>query len=376
MTFRLIFLSILILYSNILSASAIGHAPIGVMADHFHKKGEWMVSLRVTNMEMKKNILNGKSISNDEVLKQPNPYAAMPMMMKNSESTSMLNGVPMKAKDHPHSSVMKMPMNLSVIPQKMTMKMIMLGAMYAPSDKVTLMGMAMFNDKEMTLDTHQGMMQRKYLGTFETSSSDLSKVSISALYNLHDSDDSRWHLIFGLEKSIGENSAKGNVLTPMNMISSITLPYGMQSSDSALRLISGVTNVRSIKDFILGNQLLVKKVIDEKDWNYGDEFEYNIWFQGAFSKSASYSIRLNYKDQDSIDGRDKKIMAPVQTANPFNYGGDVLSIGLGLNTVLDLFGGKHKDRFSFEIIKPIDQNKNGLQMKNDLTIQIGFQKML
>ena len=162
----------------------------------------------------------------------------------------------------------------------------------------------------------------------------------------------------------------------MNMISSITLPYGMQSSDSALRLIAGVTNVRSIKDFILGNQLLVKKVIDEKDWNYGDEFEYNIWFQGAFSKSASYSIRLNYKDQDSIDGRDKKIMAPVQTANPFNYGGDVLSIGLGLNTVLDLFGGKHKDRFSFEIIKPIDQNKNGLQMKNDLTIQIGFQKML
>jgi hypothetical protein len=349
--FRLIILSILILFSNNLSASAISHAPIGVMADHFHKKGEWMVSLRVTHMEMKKNILNGESISNDEILKQPNPYATMPMMMK-------------------------MPMNLSVIPQKMTMKMIMLGAMYAPSDKVTLMGMAMFNDKEMTLDTYQGMMQRKYLGSFETSSSDLSKVSFSALYNLHDSDDSRWHLILGLEKSIGENSKKGMVLTPMNMKSSITLPYGMQSSDSAFRLITGITNVRSIKDFILGNQLLVKKVIDEKDWNYGDEFEYNIWLQGAFSQSTSYSVRLNYKDQDSIDGRDERIMAPVQTANPFNYGGDVLSIGLGFNTVFDLFGGKHKDRFSFEIIKPIDQNKNGLQMKDDLTIQIGFQKML
>ena len=97
--FRLIILSILILFSNNLSASAISHAPIGVMADHFHKKGEWMVSLRVTQMEMKKNILNGESISNDEILKQPNPYATMPMMMK-------------------------MPMNLSVIPQKMTMKMI------------------------------------------------------------------------------------------------------------------------------------------------------------------------------------------------------------------------------------------------------------
>ena len=49
MTYRFIFLSILILFPHILSASAIGHAPIGVMADHFHKKGEWMVSLRAVS---------------------------------------------------------------------------------------------------------------------------------------------------------------------------------------------------------------------------------------------------------------------------------------------------------------------------------------
>ena len=158
----------------------------------------------------------------------------MPMMMKNSES-------------------MKMPMNLSVIPKKMTMRMIMLGAMYAPSDKITLMGMAMFNDKEMTLDTHQGMMARNYLGSFETSSSDLSKISLSALFNLHKGESSRWHFIFGLEKSVGDNFEKGLVLTPMNMKATITLPYGMQSSDKALRLITGLTNVRSIGNFILGN---------------------------------------------------------------------------------------------------------------------------
>ena len=50
-------------------------------------------------MEMKKNTLNGNSISADNILKQPNPFSKMPMMMKNSES-------------------MKMPMNLSVIPKK------------------------------------------------------------------------------------------------------------------------------------------------------------------------------------------------------------------------------------------------------------------
>ena len=354
---KLLLITLVFLPLNIYAANAIHHGPIGVMGDHFHKKGEWMVSLRLANMEMKKNILNGNSISTDNVLKQPNPFSKMPMMMKDSKS-------------------MKMPMNLSVIPKKMTMRMIMLGAMYAPSDKITLMGMAMFNDKEMTLDTHQGMMARNYLGSFETSSSDLSKISFSALFNLHEGESSRWHLLFGLEKSVGDNSEKGLVLTPMNMKATITLPYGMQSSDKALRLITGLTNVRSIGDFVLGNQLLVKKAIDEKDWNYGDEFEYNLWFQGSFNEKSSYSFRINYKDQDSIDGSDMTIMAPVQTANPLNYGGEVINFGIGVNAIFDIFGGRHKDRFAFEITKPIDQNKNGLQMKDDITIHIGFQKSL
>ena len=161
-----------------------------------------MVSLRFANMEMKKNILNGNSISTEDILKQPNPFSKIPMMMENSESMLAMNEASSKMSGHPHSTSMKMPMNLSVIPKKMTMRMIMLGAMYAPSDKITLMGMAMFNDKEMILDTHQGMMRREYLGSFETSSSDLSKISLSALINLHDVESSRWHAIFGLEKSL------------------------------------------------------------------------------------------------------------------------------------------------------------------------------
>lgn len=373
---KLLLITFVFLPLNIYAMNAINHGPIGVMADHFHKKGEWMASLRFANMEMKKNILNGNSISAEDILKQPNPFSKMPMIMKNSESMLAMNEVPSKISEHPHSTSMKMPMNLSVIPNKMTMRMIMLGVMYAPSDKVTLMGMAMFNDKKMVLDTHQGMMARKYLGSFETSSSDLSKISLSALFNLYKVEFSRWHAIFGLEKSLGESSEKGMVLTPMNMKTSITLPYGMQSSDKALRLNAGITNVRLIGDFILGNQLLVKKVIDEKDWNFGDEFEYNIWLQGSFNDRASYSFRLNYKDQDSIDGSDKTIMAPVQSANPLNYGGKVLNLGIGINAIFDIFGGRHKDRFAFEIIKPIDQNKNGLQMKDGITIHIGFQKSL
>ena len=42
---------------------AILHAPIGVMGDHLHHKDEWMISIRVTQMTMRGNILNGKDLS-------------------------------------------------------------------------------------------------------------------------------------------------------------------------------------------------------------------------------------------------------------------------------------------------------------------------
>ena len=77
-------------------------------------------------------------------------------------------------------------------------------------------------------------------------------------------ESSRWHLIGGLEKSIGENTKKGMVLTPMNTNTSITLPYGMQPSDKALRLLTGVTNVTKINNFVLGNQVYLEKVLKKK----------------------------------------------------------------------------------------------------------------
>ena len=360
---RVIFFFSILLFSINISAmsTAIGHGPIGLMADHFHKKGEWMISLRVSSMEMKKNTLDGKTISDIEILNQSNPS----FKMHSINDMSMME-----------MPSMKMPKNLSVIPRKMTMRMIMLGTMYAPSNKITLMGMAMFNDKEMELDTYRGMMNRNYLGSFETSSSDLSKISLSVLFNLHEKENSRWHLIGGLEKNIGENKKNGVVLTPMETNTSITLPYGMQPSDKSLRLLAGVTNVTKINNFVLGNQILYRKSIEEEEWNFGDELEYSLWFQGSFNDNISYSLRLNYLDTDSIDGKDKNIMAPVQTANPRNYGGKILNIGIGFNFITNFFPGKHSDRLAIEYIMPINQDKSGLQMKNEAKFIIGFQKSL
>ena len=322
---------------------AISHAPIGVMADHFHKKGEYMISVRQGYMEMSGNILNGDSLSNSDILDMPNPLG-------------------------------EMPANLSVVPSEMEMQMTMVGAMYAPTDSVTLMAMAMYMSKEMDLNTYQPMMDRGLLGSFTTSSSDLSDISLGALVRLQENTSSRWHGEVTLQKSVGHKEVRGLVLTPMGMEMEMILPYGMQAGDNATRLVLGVTNVKTVSDKILwGNQLRGKFVISDDDWSFGDQAELNSWLQYELNKSISFSTRLKYSYQDAVSGSNPMITAPVQTANPENYGGRELQFGLGINFLAHILPGK-ADRFAFEFVKPIDQDKNNLQMETDYQLIFGYQK--
>jgi hypothetical protein len=89
-----------------------GHAPIGVMADHYHKKGEWMTSYRYMFMSMDGNRMGDDNLSTAQVA--PGTGVGFP-----------------------------------IVPIKMHMGMHMLGMMYAPSDRVTLMGMLNHTSMEM-----------------------------------------------------------------------------------------------------------------------------------------------------------------------------------------------------------------------------------
>lgn len=342
----LLFLSLFSLSLTVYSDSGMGaidHAPIGVMADHYHKEGESMISVRQGYMAMSGNSLNGNSISNSDILAMPNPLG-------------------------------NMPANLSVVPTDMDMQMTMIGAMYAPSDKVTLMAMAMSMSKDMDLNSHNPMMGRDLVGTFITSSSDISDISLGALIKLHETDTSRWHGEVTVQKSIGDNDAKDIVLTPMGMNMEMILPYGMQAGDSATRLVLGLTNLKTLSEKVVwGNQLRGKFVISDNDWSFGDQAELNTWLQYALNKSVSFSSRLKVVYQDKLSGRNTMISAPVQTANPENYGGREVHFALGVNFLTHILPGK-SDRLGLELIKPIQQEKNNLQMETDYQFILGYQK--
>ena len=320
-----------------------GHAsaPIGVMGN-MHQKG-FMLSIKHGIMRMNGNILDGRNIANSKILEMPNPLG-------------------------------NMPANLSIIPQNMDMKMAMIDGMYAPSNNLTFMVMATYASKDMKLNSYSPMMGRETIGQFNTSSSDLSDISFSGLFRIGQTKNSKWHGEISFKKSIGKNDSMAKALTPMGKKMNMIMPYAMQPGDDSISLTLGLTNTKELKEGIIwGNQLKRKMVVSESEWSFGDQTELNSWIQYPFTKIVSISSRLKFIDQDALSGGNVLIMAPVQTSNPKNYGGTEVYLGLGMNINLEFFLGIN-DSIGFEILKPINQNKNNLQMKTDYQVIIGYQK--
>jgi hypothetical protein len=315
--------------------------PIGVMGNMHHQG--FMLSIRHGIMQMDGSILNGNNITDSKILKMPNELG-------NS------------------------PANLSVIPKSMDMKMTMIDGMYAPTNNLTLMVMATYVSKDMLLNTFSPMMERELIGQFSTDTSDLSDISFSGLFRINQNDNSKWHGEISLKKSIGKNDATAIALTPMGTKMNMIMPYAMQSGDESTSLILGLTNTRKLnRGIVWGNQLKRKIVVLESGWSYGDQTEFSSWIQYPFSNSVSISSRLKFTDQDALSGKNLLISAPVQTANPKNYGGKELHLGIGINMALDLLPGG-KEHIGLEILKPLNQDKNNLQMKTDYQIIFGYQK--
>jgi hypothetical protein len=202
------------------------HAPIGVMGDHYLRKGEFMASIRFMRMDMGKNAIGSRGISDQEIIELPNPFA--------------MSGMPAK---------------LSVVPENMVMDMVMVGGMYAPSDNLTWMGMIMLKDKSMDLTTYKGMMNRDKLGKFSTGSSDVSNIAISALLRIQETQTTKLHAQIGIEKSIGESSEIGSVLTPMNIKKEMIMPYGMQTGDDSMSLLTALTFTKTYNRWKMGYQV-------------------------------------------------------------------------------------------------------------------------
>jgi len=325
-----------------------GHAPIGVMGDHRHKTGELMFSYRFMHMDMAGNRRGTSALSPDTIATTvPNRFFGMPGM----------------------------PPTLRIVPTDMTMDMHMFGAMYAPNDRVTLMAMLPYIEKRMNHLTYMGGAGTTVRGGFQTSSSGIGDVKVSALVGLHESGLHKWHLNLGLSLPTGSISETGRILTPMGGTPVVRLPYGMQLGSGTYDLLPGITYQGGAGDLRWGAQMsgVIRLGSNDAGYSLGDELRATAWMSRQLAPWISVSGRVEGKSIGRIDGLDPRIMGPVQTADPRNYGGDTISLYGGLNLVGQK-GGWRGHRLALELGAPVYQDLNGVQMETDWTLTLGWQK--
>lgn len=319
-----------------------GHAPIGVMGDHIHKKGEWMLSYRYKYMDMEGNRISDADVSPDFIV------------------TNIANRF-------------GMPATLRVVPTKMTMEMHMFGAMYAPTDWLTLMVMGMYMDKSMDHVTYMGMAGTTVRGTFNTKSSGIGDTKVSGMFKLMDEGIHKVHLNAGISLPTGDTDETDDILTPMGGTPTVTLPYAMQLGSGTYDFLPGITYSATQDKFNWGAQYMgTVRISDNDGYSWGDKHEVTSWLSYQWQHWLSTSVRVAYRHEDQIDGIDSRIALPVQTADPNNYGGDTVMLNFGVN-IAGQTGGLRGHRLAFEAGLPIHQDLNGPQMETDLVITGGWQ---
>lgn len=328
------FLGIILLCSNVgvaqenqwTSARPDGHAPISVMGDHYHKKGEFMLSYRYMPMWMDGNLQSSNDVSNEDIYE-----------------------------------------DYMIAPQKMSMDMHMLGVMYAPSDQITLMIMGSYINNSMDLKTGMGV-------DFLTESGGLGDLTISSLIKIMNRNKQSLHGNVGVSIPTGDIDQRD--ATPM--ADNAQLAYPMQLGSGTWDPSLGLTYLGQSDKFSWGAQSIYKVRIGENSENYtlGNRFDVVGWGAIKLSKSFSLSTSLSYYDTQKIDGVDadlNPLMMPL--FNTINSGRSQIDVGLGTNFLIPKGSFKNL-RLAAEVKIPTFQEVNGIQMKNTLMATFGVQYVI
>lgn len=301
-----------------------GHAPVGVMMDHPHGAGEWMYSYRYRDMRMS-GLLNGsRGVSTDQVLS-----------------------------------------NYNMAPQSMNGTMHMPGFMYAVTDNLTMMIMAPYVRKEMSIK------QRSDSTTLSRTTSGLGDVKLGAIYSMTEGKGRLGLLNARLSAptgSIDEENSDGD-----------RLAYPMQLGSGTWDLSLGWTQWYMWPNQTLGSQVLGTVPLENENkhgYAVGEKVHWTGWWSHKLSTEYSGSLRIKAQWEDNYEGADSQLTPSMMpTADPNHQGGKRVDLILGLNTWQSgeepyPFKGQ---RFNVEWAFPVYQSLDGPQMEVDSILTLGWQ---
>jgi len=299
------------------------NVPVGVMGDHTHQAGEWMFSYRYMFMEMDGNRDGASGMGRKDVLAE-----------------------------------------FMVAPEEMTMEMHMLGAMYAPTDDITVMVMVPYIRLSMDHVNRMGV-------EFTTRAQGIGDIKAACLYVLHRRGMQQVHLNAGISFPTGSIDEKDD--TPAGKDSK--LPYPMQLGSGAYDFMPGITYVGHGQDLAWGAQAVgtIRSGRNGEGYALGDRLSVTAWCSRDWSESLSASVRLDGRFRENIDGDDDDLNPLiVPTADPDLRSGQRLDFALGLS-INGSEGWTKGHRLAIEYAVPVYQYLDGPQLETDWTLIAGWQ---
>jgi len=291
------------------------HAPGGVMSDHMHAKGEWMVGYRLEHSRYDDYASGSTSLSDREV----------------------------------------MMMGYGMIATYMDMNMHMLDVMYAPTDDLTLMFMPHYMTMDMGM---QGMM-----GSREHSVEGWGDTKLGGLYSVYASDGLNAHVALMLSVPTGS-------IDQVNRMGALT-HYGMQLGSGTYDLDPSVTVTSQKGQWHLGGQIggtVRMESSNKHGYALGNKAHATVWTSVDLTDGLSLNARFQYSHKQAIKGHYNKRHATMSPADyTENYGGKLAEAAIGANLVTNnsLTGTL---RWGLEYVHPIYQRVNGVQLQKQAAL--------
>lgn len=306
------------------------HAPLGVMGDHVHRAGEWMLSYRWSRMRMDGNRSGTRHASIPSIIGTPGD-----------------------------------PGRFVVAPTDMDMEMHVLGLMVAPHDRLTLMGMLPYVRKTMDHLRRDG-------ARFTTRSEGIGDFRAAALIELFAREHHRVHLNAGLSFPTGSVDERDDLPPPLFRQ---RLPYPMQNGSGTWDLLPGLTYFGHGEALSWGLQGIatLRTGRNGRGYRLGDRFDATAWLAHPWTPWLSTSARVAWSGWGNVVGEDDALDPTlVPTADPSRRGGHRLELWGGVNLHVPL-GPLGRHRFAVEGGFPAYEWLDGPQLETDWRIVVGWQ---
>lgn len=310
------------------------HAPAGVMVDHLHKQGEWMLGLRAVSQQ------KGDQLYQGSARIEPTQAAQAGYTMYSTE---------------------------------MDMQMWMLDVMYAVTDNVTLMLMPQYMSMDMRMAMTPTMMDMEddmamdgmHHMAHDHDVAGLGDMQVGALFRLGQWGTHQLHGAMLISVPTGDaelKDAEGKYVS-----------YGMQLGSGTWDAIPSITYTGYDAQLSWGAQLgTVQRLEDENDagFSFGERYFATAWSGYRLLPWISASLRLAYDKSLDVKGH---YNGPHNHSSPThlqrNYGGELWLAGAGVNLVAQsgILGGI---RVGVEWLTPIDEHYKGIQSSVDDVLNV------